>query len=195
MAVARCARWPLSAATYETLIGFLKVTGARVGEAIRLDRADLSLDDGLVTIRDSKFGKSRQLVLHPTTVGVVRAYLRRRAVLSPAPAEPALFVHPAGNRVTYGSVCAMFRSLVRRAAVEPRSPRCKPTIHGLRHTFAVNTLVRWYRDGVDVQARLPVLSTWMGHVDPKNSYWYLTAVPELLALAAQRLEAPPEQRP
>jgi len=193
--VARRARWPLSAATYETLIGLLVVTGMRIGEALRLDRADMALDDGLVTVWESKFGKSRHLVLHPTTVSALRAYLRQRAALSPAPAEPALFVHPAGNRVTYQSVCAMFHTFVGRAGLEPRSPRCKPTIHGLRHTFAVNTLVRWYRDGIDVQARLPVLSTWMGHVDPKNSYWYLTAVPELLALAAQRLEATPGKQP
>jgi integrase/recombinase XerD len=195
LAAAGRARWPLSAATYETMIGLLSVTGARVGEAIRLDRPDLSLDEGLVTIRDSKFGKSRQLVLHPTTVEALRTYLRRRAALSPAPSEPALFVHPAGNRVTYQSVCAMFHTLVRRAGIEPRSARCKPTIHGLRHSFAVNTLVRWYREGLDVQARLPVLSTWMGHVDPKGTYWYLSAAPELLALAAERLEAPPGRRP
>jgi integrase len=77
----------------------------------------------------------------------------------------------------------------------PRSPRCRPTIHGLRHTFAVNTLIRWYRDGGDVQARLPVLSTWLGHADPKSTYWYLSASPELLILAGERLEASLGRRP
>jgi integrase len=159
MAAAQRARWPLSAATYETLIGLLAVTGLRIGEAIRLDRADVSLADGLLTIRDSKLGKSRQVPIHPSTVEKLCSYLRRRSALSPTPGEPSLFVHPAGNRITYGNVGPMFRILAQRAGLRPRSERCRPTIHGLRHTFAVNTLLGWYREGVDVQARLPVLST------------------------------------
>lgn len=189
LAAARRARWPLSAATYDSLIGLLVVTGMRVGEAIRLDRTDVSLTDGLLTIRESKFGKSRQLALHPSTVAALRQYQRRRIELSPAPGEPAFFVHPAGNRVGYPSVQAMFHTLVGRAGLTPRSANCRPTIHGLRHTFAVNTVVGWYRDGEDVQARLPLLSTWLGHADPKWTYWYLSASPELLGLAGERLEA------
>jgi integrase/recombinase XerD len=195
MGAARRARWPLSAATYETLIGLLAVTGMRIGEAIRLDRDDVSLNDGLICIKDSKFGKSRQLVIHPTTVSALRSYLKERAVLSPTPGEPALFVHPAGNRIVYTSVSPMFHALVRRTGLTSRSAHCRPTIHGLRHTFAVNQLVRWYREGLDVQVRLPLLSTWMGHTDPKWTYWYLSASPELLALAAQRLEASLGQQP
>jgi len=188
MAAAGGARWPLSAATYETLIGLLAVTGLRIGEAIRLDRAHVSLADGLLTIRESKFGKSRQVPIHPSTCETMRSYLRCRSALSPTPGEPALFVHPAGNRINYVAVQQMFRRLVRRAGLTPRSERCRPTIHGLRHTFAVNTLLRWYRDGDDVQAKLPLLSTWLGHADPKWTYWYLSGTPELLTLAAQRLE-------
>lgn len=188
LAAARRARWPLSAATYDSLIGLLVVTGMRVGEAIRLDRTDVSLTDGLVTIRDSKFGTSRQLALHPSTVAALRQYQRRRTELSPTPGEPAFFVHPAGNRVSYPSVQAMFHTLVGRAGLTPRSANCRPTIHGLRHSFAVNTIVGWYRDGQDVQARLPLLSTWLGHADPKWTYWYLSASPELLGLAGERLE-------
>lgn len=189
LAAAHRARWPLSAATYETLIGLLAVTGMRIGEAIGLDRSDLSLDDGLLTIREAKLDKSRRVHLHPSTVDALRLYLQRRDELSPTPAEPALFVHPAGNRVTYRSVGPMFHTLVGRAGISPKSPQCKPTIHGLRHTFAVNTLISWYRDGGDVQARLPVLSTWLGHADPKWTYWYLSASADLLALACERLEA------
>jgi integrase/recombinase XerD len=188
LAVARRARWPLSAATYEALIGLLVVSGLRVGEAIGLDRVDISLGEGLLTVRESKSGQSRQIPIHPTTVTALRHYLKRRAALSPIPAEPSLFVHPSGNRITYPSVQHMFHVLARRAGLTPRSPQCRPTIHGLRHSFAVNTLLRWYRDGADVQARLPLLSTWLGHADPKWTYWYLSACPELLALAAQRLE-------
>jgi integrase len=188
MAAAEGARWPLSAATYNTLIGLLAVTGLRIGEAIRLDRADVSLADGLLTIRDSKFGKSRQLPVHPSTVEKLRSYLRCRSALSPTPGEPSLFVHPAGNRINYVAVQQMFRRLAQRAGLTSRSEHCRPTIHGLRHTFAVNTLVRWYRDGDDVQAKLSLLSTWLGHADPKWTYWYLSGTPELLTLAAQRLE-------
>ena len=192
LAAARRVRWPLSAASYETLIALLAVTGMRVGEAIRLDRSDLSPGEGLLTITiwDSKFGTSRQLLLHPSAVRALGCYLRRRAELSPAPGEPALLVHPAGNRLNYPAVQQMFGVLLGRAGIRPRSDRCRPTIHGLRHSFAVNTLIRWYREGADVQARLPQLSTWLGHTDPKWTYWYLSASPELLALAAERLEAP-----
>ena len=195
LAAARRVRWPLSAASYETLIALLAVTGMRVGEAIRLDRSDLSPGEGLLTIWDSKFGTSRQLLLHPSAVRALGCYLRRRAELSPAPGEPALLVHPAGNRLNYPAVQQMFRVLLGRAGIRPRSDRCRPTIHGLRHSFAVNTLIRWYREGADVQARLPQLSTWLGHTDPKWTYWYLSASPELLALAAERLEAPLGRRP
>ena len=120
-----------------------------------------------------------------TTLGT---YVRLRARLSPIPSEPAFFVHPSGNRITYPSVQSMFRALAGRAGLAPRSERCRPTIHALRHTFAVNTLVRWHRDGIDVQSRLPALSTWLGHTGPKSTYWHLSASPELLALARERLE-------
>lgn len=189
LAAARRLRWPLSAATYETLIGLLVVTGMRVGEAIRLNRNDVSLDDGLLTITDSKLGKSRQLILHPTTVSALRAYLRRRAPLSPSPAEPALFVHPAGNRINYEAVQGTFKVLTARAGLSPRSPQCRPTLHGLRHGFTVDTVARWYREGIDVQAKLATLATWLGHADVKWTYWYLSASPELLGLAGERLEA------
>jgi integrase len=195
LAVARRVRWPLSAASYETLIALLAVTGMRAGEAIRLDRSDLSPGEGLLTIKDSKSGKSRQLLLHPSTVSALGCYLRRRRELSPVPGEPALFVHPAGNRLNYPAVQYTFRVLLGRAGIRPRPERCRPTIHGLRHSFAVSTLIRWYREGADVQARLPQLSTRLGHADPKWTYWYLPASPELLALAARRLEAPPGTRP
>jgi integrase/recombinase XerD len=187
-------RGDLVAATYEVLIALLSVTGLRVGEGLRLDRSDLLLADGLLIITDSKFGKSRQLLLHPTTVDALSRYLRRRRKLSPAPGESAVFVNAAGNRVTYNAAQQAFRNLVRSAGLKPRSAHSRPTIHGLRHTFAVNTLMRWYRDGVDVQTRLAQLSTWLGHADPRWTYWYLSASPELLSLAALRLEQWSESR-
>jgi integrase len=179
-------RGRLRQATYRTLIGLLAVTGMRVGEAIRLDCRDVDLDHGVVTVREGKFGKSRELPLHPSTVAALRRYLRQRDRHRPAPASDAALISPAGTRLLYCNVHATFRRL--RAHAGLRSATCRPRIHDLRHTFAVRTLLEWYRAGVDVRARLPLLSTYLGHVHPKDSYWYLSAAPELLTLAGQRLD-------
>jgi integrase/recombinase XerD len=134
-------------------------------------------------------GKSRQVPIHPSTVVALRRYARRRDTLSPAPGEQAFFIQPGGSRLSYANAQRTFRCLVGHAGLTPHSQQRPPTIHGLRHSFAVNTLVGWYRDGADVQARLPLLSTVLGHADPKWTYWYLSACPELLELAAERLDA------
>lgn len=195
--IAACAslRFPLRVATYGTLIGLLAITGLRVGEAIRLDRGDLDLERGLLLVRDSKFGKSRELPLHETAVRALRGYLRRRQRLQPRPQAEALFVSLAGTRLRYCNVNWTFLRLVRRAGLEPRSATCRPRLHDLRHSFAVRTVLDAYRADSDVQARLPLLSTYLGHVDPAATYWYLSAAPELLALAGQRLERYLETRP
>ncbi len=181
-------RFPLRAATYQTLIGLLAVTGMRVGEAIRLDRSDLDLDRGVITVRDSKFGKSRELPLHGSTVQALDAYLQRRDKLLPAASTEALFVSSAGSRLLYCNVSWTFLRLVERAGLRPRSASCRPRLHDLRHSFAVRTVLDWYRADTEVQARLPLLSTYLGHVDPEATYWYLSAAPELLSLAGERLE-------
>lgn len=195
--IAACAslRFPLRVATYGTLLGLLAITGLRVGEAIRLDRGDLDLERGLLLVRDSKFGKSRELPLHATAVRALRGYLRRRQRLQPRPQAEALFVSLAGTRLRYCNVNWTFLRLVRRAGLEPRSATCRPRLHDLRHSFAVRTVLDAYRADSDVQARLPLLSTYLGHVDPAATYWYLSAAPELLALAGQRLERHLETRP
>jgi integrase/recombinase XerD len=180
---------PLGAATYQTLIGLLAVTGMRVGEAIRLDRDDLDADhDELLRIRHSKFGKSRLLPLHPTTVAALRDYLKVRDELLPAPVSPALLISTAGTRLGYNNVWRTFHRLARQAGLTARSASCRPRIHDLRHSFAVATMLDWYADGADVPALLPRLSTYLGHADPKHTYWYLQAAPELLTLAAHRLD-------
>jgi integrase/recombinase XerD len=176
------------AATYATLIGLLAVTGMRVGEAIRLDLDDIDWSEGSLTIRASKFGKSREVVLHPTTVAALRAYAQRRQQLRPRPRTPSFFVSLAGTRLIYNNVHFTFHELVQEAGIGPRAPRCRPRPHDLRHTFAVNTLLTWYRDGLDVPSRMHLLSTYLGHLDPGDTYWYLSATPELLGLAGQRLE-------
>lgn len=182
-------RYPLGVATYRTLVGLLATTGLRVGEALGLDDDDFDPDSGVLTVR-GKFGKSRLVPLHPTATAALRGYQQRRRLLPPRPAisTPALFVSTAGTRLAYVNVSQTFVKLVARAGLRPRSGSCRPRPHGLRHSFAVATLLDWYADGGDVPARLPLLSTYLGHVDPKNTYWYLQAAPELLALAAGRLD-------
>ncbi len=179
---------PHRAATMRTLIGLLAVTGMRVGEAIRLDRPDVDCAHALIVIRDSKFGKSRELAVDATTIAALRAYLRRGD--RPIPAEPtaALFTSATGTRLSYCNVHLAFKRIVRHAGLAARSAQCRPRPHDLRHTFAVNTILDAYRCAEDVQARLPLLSTYLGHVHPGSTYWYLEAAPELLALAGQRLE-------
>jgi integrase/recombinase XerD len=179
---------PLRTATYRTLLGLLVVTGMRIGEGIRLDRGDLDVRAGLLVVRSTKFGKDRQIPLHPTTTDALTGYLSRRDRLFPQSDTPAVFVSMAGTRLRYCNVSWTFLKLVDRAGLTPRSATCRPRIHDLRHSFAVNTVLDGYRTGADVQARLPLLSTYLGHVHPANTYWYLSAAPELLALAGRRLE-------
>jgi integrase len=181
---------PHRAVTMRTLIALLAVTGMRIGEAIRLDRGDIDHARDTLTVRESKFGKSRQLAVDPSTTEALRAYLRRRD--RPVPTEPtsALFTSAAGTRLTYCNVHLAFKQIVTHAGLRSRSAMCRPRPHDLRHTFAVNTLLEAYRDGDSehIQTRLALLCTYLGHVDPGSTYWYLQAAPELLALAAGRLE-------
>jgi integrase/recombinase XerD len=189
MTAATVIRSPLRAATCQALIGLLAVTGMRAGEAIRLDRPHADLQAGLLTIRQSKFGKSRQLPLHTTTTAALTRYAALRDRHCPRPATPAFFVSLTGTRLIYNNVHRTYHRLAAAAGLAPRSPQCRPRIHDLRHSFAVTTLLGWYQDGGDVAARLPLLSAWLGHTDPASTYWYLTGTPELLALAAARLQA------
>jgi integrase/recombinase XerD len=186
---ARQLRPPLLAANYQMLIGLLSVTGLRLGEAIRLNRADVDDRHQLLRILDSKFGKSREVVLHETTMRALDAYGRLRDQRFVQPCCDAFLVSLRGTRLRRNCIHHMFVRLVRTAGLTPRSPGCRPRLHDFRHGFAVTTLLEWYRDGLDVQARLPLLSTYMGHVDPASTFWYLTAAPELLALVADRLDS------
>ncbi len=176
---------PLRAATYDTLIGLLAVTGLRIGEAIKLDRSDIDAGQGVLLIRESKFGKSRLVPLHPSSTQALEDYAGLRDRLQPQPEEPAFFVSLTRKRLLYAVVQETFRQLVDAAGVGVGAPS-PPRLHDLRHTFAVATLLGWYRSGEDVQARIPSLSTYLGHREPASTYWYLSAAPELLALAAER---------
>jgi integrase/recombinase XerD len=186
---------PLRAVTHRTLFGLLAATGMRIGEALRLDRADVDLDAGRVDIRKTKFNKSRQLPLHASTVAALDGYTRDRDRLFPAPTQPSLFINIRGTRLADRRVRAVFADLADQVGLEPRCGSSRPRIHDLRHRFAVATLLEWYRSDVDVAARMPLLSAYLGHTSPASTYWYMQAAPELLALAASRLEPPMGGRP
>jgi integrase/recombinase XerD len=186
---------PLRRATFATLIGLLAVTSIRVGEAIALDRGDVDLATGRLTVRFGKFGKSRELALHPSTVEALRRYQRLRNRLAPATGTPALFVSLAGTRLRYCNVHHAFHRLVQLAGLTPRSSSCRPRVHDLRHSFAVRSMLDAYAAGEDGQTRLTLLSTWLGHVHPASTYWYLSASPELMALAGNRLDTYLASRP
>jgi integrase/recombinase XerD len=188
MTAARKLRNPLKAATFETLIGLLSVTGLRGSEAMALDDSDIDAGPGQLIVRATKFRKSRQLPLQVSTLAALAGYQALRERLCPAPATGSLLVSATGARLCQATVQPAFRGLLRQAGIGQDSSRPRAAIHGLRHTFAVKTLIGWYRDGQDVQARMPSLSTWLGHVAPAATYWYLTGTPELLTLAAGRLE-------
>jgi len=182
------------AATYQTLIGLLAVTGMRVGEAIGLDRGDLDSEQGLLTIRHGKFGKARQLPLHESTVEALRGYAALVRGQCRTSRAPSLFVSTAGTRLIGNNASAVFSRLVDDARLDWAGRR-RPRLHDLRHRFAVATVLGWYRAGVDIEPRLPLLSTWLGHVGPASTYWYLSGVPELLALAVQRVEHATDGQP
>jgi integrase/recombinase XerD len=186
LAAAKRLRPPLRAATYRTLVGLLAVTGMRVSEAINLDDSDV--DDGVVVVRRGKFGKTRQLVVHPSTFDALDEYRRRRRQHCPKPSTDAYFVSTVGTRLLYPNVRAVFQHLTHEVGLASGADGRRPTLHGLRHSFVVNTLARWYAAGLEVGPRLPALSTYLGHARPADSYWYMTATPELLAMAARRLE-------
>jgi integrase len=184
---ARALRPTLKAATYATLLGLLAATGIRVGEALALDDGDVDSRRSLLTIRHAKFQKTRLVPVHASTLAALEAYVALRDHLFPRRRGPCFFVSGVGTRVLHQNFHQVFLRLIRFAGIDAGRGR-RPRLHDLRHTFAVNTLRDWYRSGADAERRLPSLSTYLGHVSPSSTYWYLTATPELLALAGKRLE-------
>jgi integrase len=178
-------RQPLRAATYHCLIGLLAAAGLRIGEAIKLDRGDIDWAEGVLRIRETKFGKSRLVPLHDSVMSALREHDTLRDQLMPKAKDPSFFVSLTARRLIYAVVCPTFRALVDAAGVGLDAPH-PPRIHELRHSFAVRTLLHWYRTEDNIQAKIPSLSTYMGHREPACTYWYLSAAPELLALAAAR---------
>jgi integrase len=178
----------LRAHTYTTLFGLLAVTGMRVNEALRLDRPDVNLDSGILTIRRTKFGKSRHVPVHSSTVDALKQYAAKRDCILPKP-TPAFFVSERGTRITEWIARYTFAKLSQHLGFRSmaKSHGRGPRLHDMRHRFAARTLIHWYRAGLDVERELPKLATYLGHVHVNETYWYLEAVPELLQLATDRV--------
>jgi integrase len=179
---------PLRGATYACLFGLLAVTGLRIGEALALTLADVDLHAGILHIRHAKFGKSRLVPVHPSTQCALRAYARQRAAWLADRAAPTFFVSDRGGRLARAVVRRVFTALSRQIGLREPTAAHGPRLHDFRHRFAVETLVRWYRAGHDAERRLPILATYLGHAHVTDTYWYLSACPELLGLARARLE-------
>jgi integrase len=179
----------LRGATYRTLLGLLAVTGMRIGEAIALDDADVVVEESLIAVQHGKGGTQREIVAHPSVAEVLGEYREIRRVSCPEPTTSAFFVSTRGTRLHYSNISLVWHDLLDElglgAAQHDGRP---PRLHDFRHRFAITSLIGWYRDGLDVQPRLPVLSTYLGHTNPADTYWYLSATPELVVLAAGRLE-------
>ena len=184
---ARALRSPLRAATHEALFGLLATTGMRLGEAIGLGRDDVDLVAGVITIREAKFDRSRLVPLHPTTAEALSRYVARRDRLCLRPRSTAFFLSSAGTALQRSAVDKTLRKITTSLGI--RTATVRPRAHDLRHSFAVATLTGWLRSGVSVDERMAVLSTYLGHVSPADTYWYASAAPELMGLAAERLQA------
>lgn len=178
-------RSPFRAATTRTMIGLLSVTGMRVGEAIGLHHDDIDLSAGVITIHFSKFGKSRHLPISLSSRDALADYANQREI-EHGPTT-SFFVSLTGAPLIYTNFRLTFQRAIQASQVGSDSP-IKPRIHDLRHTFAINTVTNWYRNGLDAETLLPRLSTYLGHDGPRFTYGYLTATPELLGHATSRLE-------
>jgi len=176
---------PLRAASHEALFGLLACSGMRVGEAIGLGQGDVDLATGVLMIRDGKFGRSRLVPLHPTSTEALRCYAAQRDRLCPRPRSNAFLFSSIGTALSYSQVHKTFSQLTTAIGLRHGG---RPRIHDLRHSFAVSTLIGWQQSGADVGARMTVLSNYLGHVNPAGTYWYLSAAPELMGLAADRLD-------
>lgn len=177
---------PIKGASYATLIGLLAVSGMRVGEALGLDRDNVDLSRGLLTLRQTKGNKSRLVPLHPATCNALKAYAALRDGTFPKPHCSRFFVSERGTRVRHCTVNRWFLLVACQLGWRRPGDRNGPRLHDLRHHFAIQTMLRWYREGADVETHLSELSTYLGHVHVRDTYWYLSAVPELLQLATLR---------
>jgi integrase len=181
--------------TYYCLFGLLSVSGLRLGEARNLQISDVDLETRVLTIRGAKFGKSRLVPIHPSTGRVLAEYLaRRKRHWAGRSVSSYFFVTDRGNRLDISDIRKTFHAVSRQIGLRSPATNRGPRLHDLRHRFAVMTLLRWYSAGQDAERLLPVLSTYLGHVNVSDTYWYLSAWPELMHEARHRLERRWEHR-
>ena len=178
----------LRASTYTTLFGLLTCTGMRISEPIALDCKDVDLTQAILTVRGTKFGKTRLIPIHSSTVDKLIEYNQLRSRIFIRPKSPSFFISERGTRLTQCSVRYTFVKLSREIGLRAPHDSHGPRVHDMRHTFAVKTLLRWYQTGVDVERHIPKLATYLGHTHVNDTYWYISAVPELLSLATMRLD-------
>ena len=169
------------------IYGLLVVTGLRISEALKLRDQDIDFEGGVITVECSKFGKSRLVPLHPTTIGALQSYqeIRKKALNN---SMNHFFANQHGKPIGYDSVRYHFKKIFKSIGLADQPGKIQPTLHDLRHFFAISTIRRWYESGEDVQAKLPIFSTFLGHVETRNTYWYISACPDLMMAAAHRLE-------
>lgn len=185
LAAFRTLRSPVLAATYATAWGLLSVTGMRVGEALRLRRGDANLADGILTVNSVKGIRTRLLPLHPTTTEALRTYARQRDQLITTTSD-TFFVSSIGTAANYAGLLKTFNEIT--AELGLRSDTVRPRIHDVRHSFALRTLIDWHVAGIDIDTQMAVLSAYLGHTSAAGTYYYLSASPELMQLAARRLD-------
>ena len=185
-------RGSLRPATFETVFGLMASTGLRVSEAIHLQDADVDLKRAMLIVRQTKFAKSRQLPVHPSSVEALARYRRQRKRHVPTTADTPFFIGSRGRRLGQPlgarQVHRVFNALRDSLDWVNRGAHAAPRLHDLRHTFAVRRLMRWHSEGADVDQRMLALSTYLGHTKISHTYWYLSAVPELMALAGGKFE-------
>jgi integrase/recombinase XerD len=174
--------------TYCCLLGLLAVSGLRISEALGLQNQDVNLEQGWLTIRGAKFGKSRLIPLHQSARDVLGRYAKRRDAEFPRPVTNKFFRSEEGTALSTSAVRRTFRHLAVQTGLRGAEDHKGPRLHDFRHRFATETLLRWYRSGEDIERRLPALSTFLGHSRASDTYWYISAVPELMGEAARRLE-------
>ena len=178
----------LRPATYETLFGLLAVTGLRISEALHLKRQDVDLEDGIITVRETKCCKSRLVPLHPTSTKALQRYAHLRDVKVPIPPVSDFFLSDGGRRMLQDTVQRRFRHLCNQLHWRSRGGHPAPRIQDLRHSFITHCLLRWYRENINVDNKMLSLSTYVGHAEVSYTYWYVTGIPELMAIATRRFE-------
>ena len=174
--------------TYYTLFGLISVTGLRISEAVSIKSENVDLKECVLTICESKFKKSRIVPIHTSTRNKLKKYAIKRDYLLKGFSAPTFFVSDIGSPLTVHTARRTFRIISRQIGLRGPSDSFGPGLHDMRHRFAVNTLINWYRSGLDVERNISKLSTYLGHAHVEDTYWYLSAVPELLALAGNRFE-------